>query len=81
MSILDERVSALRSRIADANRLLETAETEMSEAVQQLAPVLVGDKRMTSAALDRSFRKLRDARSLIADLEKMLASALAEPRA
>ena len=81
MTILDERVSVLRSRIADANHLLEAAETEMSQAVDQLAPVLVGDKRMTSEALDRSFRKLRDARALIADLEKMLTAALAEPRA
>jgi hypothetical protein len=81
MTILDERVSVLRSRITDANRLLEAAETEMSQAVEQLAPVLVGDKRMTSEALDRSFRKVRDARTLIADLEKMLTAALSEPRA
>jgi hypothetical protein len=34
MTILDERVSVLRSRIADANHLLEAAETEMSQAVE-----------------------------------------------
>ena len=79
--MLDDRVKVLRSRIASANQLLETAELEMSHAVEQLAPVLVGDKRMASEALDRSFTKLRDARTLIADLEKLLASALAEPGA
>lgn len=81
MTSLPERVSLLRSRIGDANRVLAAAETEMEAAVAQLAPVLVGDKRMTSEALDRAFRKLKDARGLIAELEKMLATALAEPRA
>jgi hypothetical protein len=78
---LDERVVLLRSRIAEANSGLAAAEQEMQQAIEQLAPVLVGDKRMTSEALDRAFLKLKGARHLITDLEKMLAAALATPRA
>jgi hypothetical protein len=81
MSTTDDRVNLLRTRIADANSGLAAAEQEMEQAIAQLAPVLVGDKRMTSEALDRAFLKLKDARHLIADLEKMLAAALLTPRA
>ena len=63
----------LRSRLTDANQMLAAAETEMENAVGQLAPVLVGDKRMTSEALDRAFHKVKNARVLIADLEQLLA--------
>ncbi len=76
-----EHSAQLRLRIADANRLLAAAESEMEQAVAQLAPVLHGDKRMTSVALDRAFHKVKDARGLIAELERMLTSQTAGPRA
>jgi hypothetical protein len=81
MTTVEERVALLRSRIADANRVLKETEVEMGEAVSQLAPALKGDKRMSSESLDRAFRKLKDARALIVDLEALLANALSPPRA
>jgi hypothetical protein len=80
MSDLEERVSLLRSRILGANEALSIAENEMESAVAELKPVLVGDKRLASEGLDRAFRKLKDARGLIAELERMLATALSNPR-
>ena len=80
MSSFEERVALLRSRINDANRMLTEAEAEMEVAIGQLEPVLLGDKRMSSQALDQSFRKLKTARQLVADLEGMLAAAMALPQ-
>jgi hypothetical protein len=81
MTTLDARVPLLRSRIADANRMLKDTELEMGDAVSQLAPAPTGDKRMSSVQLDQAFRRLKGARALVADLEAMLATALATPRA
>jgi hypothetical protein len=80
MNTLDERIILLRSRIAGANDSVASAEHEMEQAISQLAPVVSGDKRMGSEALGRAFLKLKEARHLIADLETMLAAALAIPR-
>ena len=64
----------LRSRIADATRLLREAEQDMERVVGQLSPVMIGDKRMSTDALDQSFRKLKAAHKLVADLEALLAA-------
>jgi len=81
MSQLEDRVLLLRSRIAGANQALGEAEAQMEAAVAQLAPVLVGDKRVASQGLDRAFHNLKAAHALINDLEDMLAAALATPKA
>lgn len=81
MTTLDARVPLLRSRIADANRMLKDTEVEMGQAVSQLTPVPTGDKRMSSVELDQAFRRLKGARALVVGLEAMLATALATPRA
>jgi hypothetical protein len=62
----------LREKIAGANRLLKLAEDELDRAVQQLSPVLIGDKRMSSQALDTAFDKLRAARRTVSDLDDLL---------
>jgi hypothetical protein len=81
MTMLGECVPLLRSRIADASQMLKDSEVEMGEAVSQLAPAPNGDKRMSSVEVDRAFRRVKGARALLTDLEAMLATALAAPRA
>jgi hypothetical protein len=64
----------LREKIAGANRLLKLAEDELDRAVQQLSPVLIGDKRMSSQALDTAFDKLRAARRTVSELDELLST-------
>lgn len=74
MSTKDERLALLRVRIADANLLLQQAEEDVEQAVSELSPVLAGDKRMSTEALDRAFQRVRGARKSLTDLEGLLAS-------
>lgn len=81
MRVLDGQVALLRSKISEANVSLEAAVVAMDRAVSDLAPVPLGDKRMTTAAVDRSFCRLKQAQHLLRDLERMLAAVMAGPSA
>jgi hypothetical protein len=70
----NDRGASLQARIDEANRVVRAAEAELEEAVAQLAPVQLGDKRVSSEALDRSFEKLKAARVLVAQLGRILAA-------
>ncbi len=70
----NDRGPLLQARIDEANRVVRAAEAELEEAVAQLAPVQLGDKRVSSEALDRSFEKLKAARVLVAQLGRILAA-------
>jgi hypothetical protein len=76
-----ERTALLRSKIEEAKRLLRLAEDDLQEGVTKLAPVLIGDKRTTTVALERSFARLKAARKVVLDLEMLLASLLTSPPA
>lgn len=71
-----ERAGLLRSKIKDATGLLRIAEQELERAVKELSPVLIGDKRMSTEALEGAFAKLKTARKSLSDLEELLASEL-----
>ncbi len=71
MSIV-ERTGSLRTRIAEATRLLRQAEADLDEQVGLLQPVLKGDKHMSSEALERSFERLISARRALSSLEQLL---------
>ncbi len=72
MTINDERLQLLRSKIAEANQLLTVAETELEAQVKLLAPVLAGDKQVTTEGLERSFERLIAARRVLISLETLL---------
>jgi hypothetical protein len=80
MSARDERTGLLRSKIEDATALLKVAESELERAVTDLRPVLIGDKRMSTVALEGAFAKLRTARQVLSDLNGLLATELAADR-
>jgi hypothetical protein len=69
----DERADGLRTKIAEAKRLLGQAESDLDEEVGHLRPVLAGDKHMSSDALERSFERLISARRALSALEALLA--------
>jgi hypothetical protein len=77
MSGEETRGGLIRSKIEAATVVLRVAETELERAVKELSPVLIGDKRMSTEALEGAFAKLRDARKILADLNVLLASELA----
>lgn len=77
----DDRVAMLRAKLVGANLTVEAAAVELDRAVAELRPVGLGDKRMTSEAVGRSFGRLKNAHLIVQDLERLLAAALAEPPA
>lgn len=77
----DDRVAMLRAKLVGANLTVEAAAVELDRAVAELRPVGLGDKRMTSEAVGRSFDRLKNAHTIVQDLERLLAAALAEPPA
>jgi hypothetical protein len=80
-SASDDRVAMLRDKLVGANLTVEAAAVELDRAVAELRPVGLGDKRMTSEAVGRSFDRLKNAHTIVQDLERLLAAALAEPPA
>ena len=79
MTTLATRISLLRSRIAGANVVVASAEREMLLAVSLLTPALVGEKRMGNDALACALARLKIARQMRIDLERLLSTALATP--
>jgi len=73
----DERRVLLRSKIAEAERLVKLAGEGVELALAELEPLIVGDKQLGTEALARSFDRLRGARQVVLDLQRLLASELA----
>jgi hypothetical protein len=74
MSAEQTPAGSLREQIDEARRLVHDAETDLDDAVARLRPALIGDKRLSNAAMDRSFEKLRAARDRLSELNKRLAA-------
>lgn len=74
-----EALELLRSRIDEANRLVLAAQGELDEALKHLTPVQIGDKGMTTEALEKAFEKLKVARELVSKLAQQLISTQREP--
>lgn len=69
----DEKVGGgLLAQVDEAKRLLTLAETELNEAVAQLAPADKGDKRFSSPMVDVALDKLITARNRLAEARKLL---------
>lgn len=69
-----QSIKLLKEQVAEANRLLREAETDLEGEVKQLAPVQSGDKQVGTEGLERSFQRLIAARQVLTNLEQLLAT-------
>ena len=66
-------LASLELKISDAIHGVRFAEEELEVAVNRLAPVCIGDKRLITKGLECSFEKLRTARQYVVELRQLLA--------
>jgi hypothetical protein len=77
MKTPQERRSLLQSKILEAERLLKLSAGGVELALAELEPLVVGDKKLGTPALEEAFEKMRAARQVVLDLQRLLASELA----